>query len=88
MCCIDPLRPPRIAVIYPRVEIRADLSDIGWMAVKISGNWHPAMANQSGFDGASYEQLIEARQACPGIRAPQPLPLAGTDAQPSMENRK
>ncbi|WP_282093565.1 hypothetical protein [Epibacterium ulvae] len=45
------------------VEIRADLSDIGWIAVKVGKDWHPAIANQSGFDGVSYEQLIEAMRS-------------------------
>lgn len=45
------------------VEIRADLSDIGWIAVKVGSDWHPAIANQSSFEGISYEQLIEARRS-------------------------
>lgn len=42
------------------VEIRADLRDIGWIAVKVGTTWHPAIANQSGFDGVSYDELQEA----------------------------
>lgn len=42
------------------VEIRADLQDIGWLAVKIGATWHPATANQSGFDGVAYYELQEA----------------------------
>ena len=42
------------------VEIRVDLRDIGWIAVKVGATWHPAMANQSGFDGVSYDELQEA----------------------------
>lgn len=42
------------------VEIRADLRDIGWIAVKIGATWHPALANQSGFDGVSYDLMQEA----------------------------
>ncbi|WP_374801725.1 hypothetical protein [Paracoccus zhouxuedongae] len=42
------------------VEIRADLQDIGWIAVKVGARWHPAIANQSGFEGVSYDQLVEA----------------------------
>ncbi|MFS4581102.1 hypothetical protein [Phaeobacter sp. C3_T13_0] len=45
------------------VEIRADLSDIGWIAVKVGTDWHPAIANQLGFEGISYDQLIEARRS-------------------------
>ncbi|WP_418024721.1 Mu transposase C-terminal domain-containing protein [Paracoccus sp. TD-10] len=41
------------------VEIRADLRDMGWIAVKVGATWHPAMANQSGFDGVSYDELQE-----------------------------
>jgi len=43
-----------------KVEIRADLRDLGWIAVKVGATWHPATANQSGFDGVSYDELQEA----------------------------
>ncbi|WP_347139246.1 Mu transposase C-terminal domain-containing protein [Paracoccus sp. SSK6] len=42
------------------VEIRADLRDIGWIAVKVGATWHPATANQAGFDGVSYDLMQEA----------------------------
>lgn len=42
------------------VEIRADLRDIGWIAVKVGATWHPALANQGGFDGISYDLMQEA----------------------------
>lgn len=45
------------------VEIRADLRDMGWIAVKVGATWHPAMANQSGFDDVSYDELQEATRA-------------------------
>jgi len=45
------------------VEIRADLRDIGWIAVKVGATWYPAMANQPGFDGISYDQLREGMRA-------------------------
>ncbi|MEK0164623.1 Mu transposase C-terminal domain-containing protein [Phaeobacter sp. A36a-5a] len=41
------------------VEIRADLHDIGWIAVRVGATWYPAMANQPGFDGITFEQLRE-----------------------------
>ncbi|RVV97177.1 hypothetical protein EKE94_14210 [Mesobaculum littorinae] len=45
------------------VEIRVDLQDIGWIAVKVGATWYPALANQPGFAGVSFEELRE------GIRA-------------------
>lgn len=42
------------------VEIRADLRDMGWIAVKVGANWHPAIANQGGFDGVSFDLMQEA----------------------------
>ncbi|MDO5703721.1 MAG: hypothetical protein Q4G49_01410 [Paracoccus sp. (in: a-proteobacteria)] len=42
------------------VEIRTDLRDMGWIAVKVGATWHPAMANQGGFDSVSYDELQEA----------------------------
>ncbi|WP_082714984.1 DDE-type integrase/transposase/recombinase [Falsirhodobacter sp. alg1] len=42
------------------VEIRADLQDVGWIAVKVGATWHPATANQSGFEGVTYYELQEA----------------------------
>ncbi|MCE8420806.1 DDE-type integrase/transposase/recombinase [Rhodovulum sulfidophilum] len=45
------------------VEIRADLQDIGWIAVKVGATWYPALANQPGFEGVSFEELRE------GVRA-------------------
>lgn len=45
------------------VEIRVDLQDIGWIAVKVGATWYPALANQPGFEGVSFDELRE------GIRA-------------------
>lgn len=45
------------------VEIRADLKDLGWIAVKVGATWHPAVANQEDFDGVSYDELVEATRA-------------------------
>ncbi|RMC37439.1 Mu transposase C-terminal domain-containing protein [Paracoccus alkanivorans] len=45
------------------VEIRADLKDLGWVAVKVGATWYPAVANQQGFDGVSYDELVEATRA-------------------------
>lgn len=42
------------------VEIRADLRDVGWIAVKVGATWHPATSNQDGFDGVSYDLMQEA----------------------------
>lgn len=52
------------------VEIRADLRDLGWIAVKVGATWHPATANQSGFDGISYEELQEATRKHAELDAP------------------
>jgi len=46
-----------------KVEIRVDLRDLGWISVKVSGIWHAATANQSGFDGISYDAYKEATRA-------------------------
>lgn len=45
------------------VEMRADLQDLGWVAVKVGTTWYPAVANQEGFDGVSYDELVEATRA-------------------------
>lgn len=45
------------------IEIRADLNDIGWIAVRVGATWYPAMANEPGFDGVSYDQLREGMRA-------------------------
>lgn len=45
------------------VEIRADLRDLGWIAVKVGANWYPAVANQSGFEGVSHDEFIEATRS-------------------------
>lgn len=45
------------------VEIRADLKDLGWIAVKVGAAWYPAVANQICFNGVSYDELVEARRA-------------------------
>lgn len=42
------------------VEIRADLFDLGWIAVKVGGAWHSALCNHSGFGGVSYSDWQEA----------------------------
>lgn len=44
------------------VEIRADLRDMGWIAVKVGATWHPALANQGGFEGISYDMMQEANR--------------------------
>ncbi|SDG43114.1 Integrase core domain-containing protein [Celeribacter baekdonensis] len=46
-----------------QAEIRADLSDIGWVAVRVGATWYPALANQPGFDGITFEQLREGRRS-------------------------
>lgn len=45
------------------VEIRADLKDLGWVAVKVGTTWFPAVANQEGFDGVSYDEIVEGTRA-------------------------
>lgn len=45
------------------VEIRADLNDIGWIAVKVGATWYPAIANQPGFNGITFELLREGMRA-------------------------
>lgn len=45
------------------VEIRADLFDLGWIAVKVNGAWHAAACNHRGFDGVRYTDWQEASRA-------------------------
>ncbi len=42
------------------VEIRTDLFDLGWIAVKIGSAWHSAPCNHRGFDGVRYTDWQEA----------------------------
>lgn len=45
------------------VEIRADLFDLGWIAVKVGGAWHNANCNHRGFEGVSYTDWQEVSRA-------------------------
>lgn len=45
------------------VEIRADLFDLGWIAVKVGAGWHAAICNHQGFDGVRYTDWQEACRA-------------------------
>ena len=45
------------------VEIRADLFDLGWIAVKVGTAWHAATCNHRGFDGMRYTDWQEACRA-------------------------
>lgn len=45
------------------VEIRADLFDLGWIAVKVGKAWHAATCNHLGFDGMRYTDWQEATRA-------------------------
>ena len=45
------------------VEIRFSLEDLGWILVHIEGEWHPAHALQSCFEGVTYEDWSEAALA-------------------------
>ncbi|SEC39410.1 Mu transposase C-terminal domain-containing protein [Rhodobacter sp. 24-YEA-8] len=45
------------------VEIRADLFDLGWIAVKVGDGWHAAICNHRGFDGVRYTDWQEACRA-------------------------
>ena len=45
------------------VEIRADLFDIGWIAVRVGDTWHAAICNHRGFDGLTYTDWQEACRA-------------------------
>lgn len=45
------------------VEIRADLFDLGWIAVKIGNAWFAAACNHRGFDGIRYTDWQEACRA-------------------------
>lgn len=45
------------------VEIRADLFDLGWIAVKVGTAWHAATCNHRGFDGMRYTDWLEACRA-------------------------
>lgn len=42
------------------VEVRGDPKELGWIAAKVGAAWYPATANQEGFDGVSYDELVEA----------------------------
>lgn len=59
----DALREAFLHSPVRKVEIRADLRDVGWIAVKVGASWYPALANQSGFDGVSYDELREATRS-------------------------
>lgn len=41
-------------------EVRIDLHDLGWVAVKVGSVWHSALSNTAGFDGVTYAQLKAA----------------------------
>jgi hypothetical protein len=45
------------------VEIRADLVDLGWIAVRVGAAWHAATCNHRGFDGMRYTDWQEACRA-------------------------
>ncbi|WP_322894354.1 MULTISPECIES: Mu transposase C-terminal domain-containing protein [unclassified Yoonia] len=45
------------------VEIRADLFDIGWIAVRVGDTWRAAICNHRGFDGVAYTDWQEACRA-------------------------
>lgn len=45
------------------VEIRADLFDLGWIAVKVGTAWHAATCSHRGFDGMRYTDWQEACRA-------------------------
>lgn len=45
------------------VEIRADLFDLGWIAVRVGTAWHAATCNHRGFDGMRYTDWQEACRA-------------------------
>ncbi|MDK3017042.1 Mu transposase C-terminal domain-containing protein [Pseudodonghicola flavimaris] len=59
----EALREAHLHSPVREVEIRVDLQDIGWIAVKVGASWYPALANQPGFEGVSFDELRE------GIRA-------------------
>lgn len=56
----DALREAYLHSPERSVEFRADLRDLGWIAVKLGATWYPAICNQNGFDGVSFEELREA----------------------------
>ncbi|SFA59243.1 Integrase core domain-containing protein [Paracoccus halophilus] len=45
------------------VEVRADLFDLDWIAVKVGSIWHAATCNHRGFDGMRYSDWQEASRA-------------------------
>ncbi|WP_366268283.1 Mu transposase C-terminal domain-containing protein [Rhodobacter sp. 24-YEA-8] len=49
------------------VEIRTDLFDLGWIAVKIGDGWHAAICNHQGFVGVRY---TDCQEACPALSVP------------------
>lgn len=56
----DALREAYLHSPERSVEFRVDLRDLGWVAVKLGATWYPAICNQNGFDGVSFEELREA----------------------------
>ncbi|RRH67579.1 Mu transposase C-terminal domain-containing protein, partial [Falsigemmobacter faecalis] len=56
----DALREAFLHSPKREVEIRVDLQNMSWIAVKVGASWYPAIANQSGFENVTYAELTEA----------------------------
>lgn len=56
----DALREAFLHSPEREMEICADLFDLGWIAVKVSGAWHSVLCNHSNFEGISYSDWQEA----------------------------
>ncbi|MFC3569341.1 hypothetical protein [Paracoccus simplex] len=59
----DALREAFLHSPEREVEIRADLFDLGWIAVKVGKAWHAATCNHRGFEGMRYTDWQEACRA-------------------------
>lgn len=45
------------------VEIRVDLLDLGWIAIRLGNKWYAARCNHAGFDGMRYIDWLNASRA-------------------------
>ena len=59
----DALRDAFLHSPEREVEIRADLFDMGWIAVRVGDVWYPAVCNVQGFAGVPYADWKEASRA-------------------------
>lgn len=56
----DALREVFLHAPERQVEIRVDLFDLGWIAVRINNDWQAAVCNHAGFNGVRYSDWQQA----------------------------